>query len=141
MERHQTRRTSRCSAVSRSGRTLPPERDRSWSEFSPPQRTSPDVLLCRGEYQIQPPLPFTPGVELCGEVISIGDAVTKFAIGDRVIGTPTLPLGGFAELSLLDQDDAYLAPPSLDDAEASTLSIGIPDELVCPAPSHPLTAW
>lgn len=84
----------------------------------------PDVLLCRGEYQIQPPLPFTPGVELCGEVISIGDAVTKFAIGDRVIGTPTLPLGGFAELSLLDQDDAYLAPQSLDDAEASTLSIG-----------------
>ena len=28
----------------------------------------PDVLLCRGTYQVRPPLPFCPGVELCGEV-------------------------------------------------------------------------
>lgn len=41
----------------------------------------PDVLMCRGEYQIKPPLPFTPGVELCGEVVSVGDSVTKFAVG------------------------------------------------------------
>ena len=27
----------------------------------------PDVLMCRGLYQVKPPLPFTPGVELCGE--------------------------------------------------------------------------
>ncbi|MFD9637538.1 alcohol dehydrogenase catalytic domain-containing protein, partial [Streptomyces violascens] len=27
----------------------------------------PDALLCRGQYQIRPPLPFTPGVEICGE--------------------------------------------------------------------------
>ncbi|MEV8411843.1 hypothetical protein AB0R12_40910, partial [Streptomyces niveus] len=26
----------------------------------------PDALLCRGQYQIRPPLPFTPGVEICG---------------------------------------------------------------------------
>ena len=31
----------------------------------------PDVLLCRGEYQVRPPLPFTPGVELCGEVVAV----------------------------------------------------------------------
>jgi len=45
----------------------------------------PDVLMCRGEYQIKPPLPFTPGVELCGEVVSVGESVTKFAggSGDR----------------------------------------------------------
>ena len=29
----------------------------------------PDVLLCRGEYQVRPDLPFTPGVEACGEVV------------------------------------------------------------------------
>ncbi|XGU18123.1 NADPH:quinone oxidoreductase family protein [Rhodococcus sp. 3Y1] len=84
----------------------------------------PDVLMCRGEYQIKPPLPFTPGVELCGEVVSVGESVTKFAVGDRVIGNPSLPSGGFAEYSVLDQNNTFPAPSALDDAEASALSIG-----------------
>lgn len=84
----------------------------------------PDVLLCRGEYQIKPPLPFTPGVELCGEVLAVGDGVTRFEVGDRVIGNPNLPMGGFAEMAVLEEANAFSAPASLDDAEASTLSIG-----------------
>ena len=28
----------------------------------------PDVLMCRGEYQVKPPLPFTPGAEVSGVV-------------------------------------------------------------------------
>ena len=35
----------------------------------------PDVLLCRGEYQMRPELPFTPGVEACGEVLAVGSDV------------------------------------------------------------------
>ncbi len=84
----------------------------------------PDVLLCRGEYQIKPPLPFTPGVELCGEVVALGEGVTEFAVGDRVIGMPSLPNGGFAELALMSVATAFPAPATLDDAEASALSIG-----------------
>ncbi|MFF2082794.1 NADPH:quinone oxidoreductase family protein [Nocardia sp. NPDC058176] len=84
----------------------------------------PDVLLCRGKYQITPPLPFTPGVELCGEVVEIGDGVTRFAVGDRVIGNPNLPAGAFAEHTVLDEANAFAAPAALDDAEASALSIG-----------------
>ncbi|MFG1783943.1 NADPH:quinone oxidoreductase family protein [Rhodococcus oryzae] len=84
----------------------------------------PDVLLCRGEYQIKPPLPFTPGVELCGEVVAVGDSVTRFAVGDRVIGNPSLPGGGFAELAVMEETNTFPAPASLDDAEASALSIG-----------------
>ena len=46
----------------------------------------PDVLMIRGGYQVRPPLPFTPGVELCGEVVAACLGVTGFAPGDRVIG-------------------------------------------------------
>ncbi|MFC9551743.1 NADPH:quinone oxidoreductase family protein [Rhodococcus sp. NPDC056960] len=84
----------------------------------------PDVLLCRGEYQIKPPLPFTPGVELCGEVVGLGEGVTGFSVGDRVIGMPSLPHGGFAELAIMSSATAFPAPEALDDAEASALSIG-----------------
>jgi NADPH:quinone reductase len=84
----------------------------------------PDVLLCRGEYQIKPPLPFTPGVELCGEVVAAGEHVTKFVVGDRVIGNPNMPSGSFAELAVMEQMNTFPAPGSLDDAEASALSIG-----------------
>ena len=48
----------------------------------------PDVLMCRGGYQVRPPLPFTPGVELCGEVVAAGPDVTGVAPGDRLIGGP-----------------------------------------------------
>ncbi|EKT77134.1 quinone oxidoreductase [Rhodococcus opacus M213] len=84
----------------------------------------PDVLLCRGEYQIKPPLPFTPGVELCGDVLKVGDGVTRFAVGDRVIGNPNLPGGGFAQMAVMDEANTFAAPSALDDAEASALSIG-----------------
>jgi NADPH2:quinone reductase len=79
----------------------------------------PDVLLCRGEYQVKVPLPFTLGVELCGEVTVVGDGVTGFAPGMRVIGDTALPNGAFAEYAIMDASAALAAPPALDDAEAA----------------------
>jgi NADPH:quinone reductase len=79
----------------------------------------PDVLLCRGTYQVRPPLPFSPGVELCGEVVETGPEVTGFAAGDRVIGGAVLPSGGFAEYALMDATRTFPAPAGLDDAEAA----------------------
>jgi len=79
----------------------------------------PDVLMCRGSYQVRPPLPFTPGVELCGEVVAVGSDVTGVAVGDRVIGSPVLPSGAFAELALMDAATVLTAPEGLDDAEAA----------------------
>ena len=84
----------------------------------------PDVLMCRGLYQVKPPLPFTPGVELCGEVAALGPGSTGFAVGDRVIGSPVLPAGGFAELALMDTATTFPAPVGLDDAEAAAFFIG-----------------
>ncbi|MGW6275130.1 NADPH:quinone oxidoreductase family protein [Streptomyces sp. NPDC055060] len=74
----------------------------------------PDALLCRGQYQITPPLPFTPGVEICGETED----------GRRVIANPALPYGGFAEYALADAAAVLPAPDALDDAEAAALHIG-----------------
>ncbi|MFF0714505.1 NADPH:quinone oxidoreductase family protein [Streptomyces bauhiniae] len=74
----------------------------------------PDALLCRGQYQIRPPLPFTPGVEICGETED----------GRRVIANPALPYGGFAEYALADARALLPAPEALDDAEAAALHIG-----------------
>lgn len=84
----------------------------------------PDVLMCRGLYQVKPPLPFTPGVELCGEVAALGPGTTGFAVGDRVIGSSVLPAGGFAELALMDTATTFAAPGGLDDAEAAAFYIG-----------------
>ncbi|WRZ94350.1 NADPH:quinone oxidoreductase family protein [Streptomyces sp. NBC_01007] len=74
----------------------------------------PDALMCRGHYQVRPPLPFTPGVEICGETED----------GRRVIATPALPYGGFAEYAVADAAALLPAPDALDDAEAAALHIG-----------------
>jgi NADPH2:quinone reductase len=79
----------------------------------------PDVLLCRGEYQVRPELPFTPGVEACGEVLAVGAQVSTVAVGDRVVGTCVLPHGSFAEEAVMDADVAFPAPPGLADAQAA----------------------
>ncbi|MDH2413592.1 NADPH:quinone oxidoreductase family protein [Nocardioides sp. CER19] len=84
----------------------------------------PDALMCRGLYQVRPELPFTPGVELCGEVVALGDEVTGFAVGDRVVGASVLPYGGFADVALMDVATTFPAPASLDDAQAASLYIG-----------------
>ncbi|WP_027342739.1 NADPH:quinone oxidoreductase family protein [Hamadaea tsunoensis] len=92
----------------------------------------PDVLMCRGHYQVRPPLPFTPGVELCGEVVGAGERLREppevqsaegFAEGDRIIGTPKLPHGALAEYAIVTAADAFPAPEKLADAEASALLI------------------
>ena len=84
----------------------------------------PDILMCRGLYQVKPPLPFTPGVELCGEVAALGTGATGFSVGDRVIGASVLPAGGFAQLALMDTATTFPAPGGLDNAQAAAFYIG-----------------
>jgi NADPH2:quinone reductase len=83
----------------------------------------PDVLMCRGAYQERPELPFTPGVEVCGEISALGDGVTGLAVGDRVIGMLSGRHGGFAEYAVLAAQFCFPAPPSLDAAEAASLTV------------------
>jgi NADPH2:quinone reductase len=83
----------------------------------------PDVLMCRGQYQERPNLPFTPGVELCGEVSALGEGLHGVAVGDRVMGMPIRQHGSFAEYSVLPGDLVFPAPPELDAAEAAAFCI------------------
>ncbi len=61
----------------------------------------PDVLMVAGLYQVKPELPFVPGVEVSGEVIS-APATSGFKSGDRVMAlldSAGLTHGGFAEIA------------------------------------------
>ncbi len=77
----------------------------------------PDLLMTRGEYQHKPPLPFIPGMELCGEVEAIGDCVTQWAIGDAVTGGAKT--GGFAEYAVSSAAALRPKPARLSFAETS----------------------
>jgi NADPH:quinone reductase len=72
----------------------------------------PDILMAQGVYQEKPPLPYTPGFELCGEVVETGQ---------RVIGAPSGGPGAFAEYALMDADAAWPAPEGLSDEKAAAL--------------------
>lgn len=83
----------------------------------------PDALLCRGHYQVRPPLPFTPGVEACGVIVAVGPGVERLQAGDRVMGGAVLPHGTFAEFALLAESSTFPAPAALDDAEAAAFTL------------------
>ncbi|MCB1744749.1 MAG: NADPH:quinone oxidoreductase family protein, partial [Gammaproteobacteria bacterium] len=45
----------------------------------------PDILMVEGKYQVKPKLPFTPGLELAGTVLEVGDGVDHLVPGQRVL--------------------------------------------------------
>lgn len=55
----------------------------------------PDVLMIQGLYQMKPSFPFSPGLEVSGDVIEVADDVENVNIGDRVIAT--MMYGGMVE--------------------------------------------
>jgi NADPH2:quinone reductase len=81
-----------------------------------------DILLCQGKYQERPPLPFTPGAEVAGEVLAVGAGV-ELAVGSRVLGAPPLPHGGLAERVVLPASTAYPIPDTLSSVKAAALFI------------------
>jgi NADPH:quinone reductase len=72
----------------------------------------PDVLMAAGLYQERPPLPYTPGIELCGEVVETGQ---------RVLGSPSGGPGAFAEYALMDAQGAFPVPDGMPDEKAASL--------------------
>ena len=78
-----------------------------------------DGLFVQGRYQIKPPLPFTPGGEVAGDVIAVGDGVDSLAVGDRVLAMPWL--GGFAGQVEVPAGAAVRIPGDLTYGQAAAL--------------------
>ncbi|MBW9204442.1 NADPH:quinone oxidoreductase family protein [Mumia sp. zg.B17] len=70
----------------------------------------PEVLQTRGLYQLKPPLPFVPGSEVAGEVVSAPSG-SGFSTGDRVAAFPML--GGFAERAVSGVDMTFHLPDNV----------------------------
>ena len=72
----------------------------------------PDALLVQGLYQVKPPLPFSPGMELAGVVTQVGTGVRNLEPGDRVIASPGR--GGFAQECLVPAERVSRLPAGMD---------------------------
>ncbi len=79
-----------------------------------------DTLIIQGRYQVRPPLPFTPGVEIAGEVVEAGPGA-GIEPGERV--GAQIELGGFAEYALADAAFALRLPEGVDAAEVAALPV------------------
>lgn len=102
-----------------------------------------DLAVLSGTYLPNLPLPYVPVSDACGVVESVGEGVTRFAPGDRVVpcyiqgwrdgaltreqrfgATLGGPLPGvLQEFVVVPAEDAVRAPDCLSDDEASTLPI------------------
>ncbi|RXR26018.1 NADPH:quinone oxidoreductase family protein [Sphingobium fluviale] len=80
----------------------------------------PDVLIIEDKYQFKPPRPFAPGAEISGEVEAVGEGVTGWAIGDRLIAL-LVPNGGLMEQVIVPAEAAIRMPNDADPIEGAAL--------------------
>lgn len=80
----------------------------------------PDVLIIEDKYQFKPQRPFAPGAEICGEVEAIGDEVSGWAVGDRLIAL-VVPNGGLAEQLIVPVEAAIRIAVDVDPIEGAAL--------------------
>jgi NADPH2:quinone reductase len=84
-----------------------------------------DLAQLAGGYPAPPGWPQdVPGIELAGEVVALGDRVTRFGVGARVMGL--VGGGAQAELAVVNEGEAMAVPPGLGWEEAG----GLPEAYV-----------
>ncbi|MEK9754585.1 MAG: NADPH:quinone oxidoreductase family protein [Rhodospirillaceae bacterium] len=79
-----------------------------------------DTLMVKGDYQVRPPFPFSPGLEVAGEVIECAPGVSAFKPGDRVMAM--VHYGGYATEVVAPAKDVVRIPDSMD----FTIAAGFP---------------
>lgn len=80
-----------------------------------------DTLIIRNKYQTKPPLPFSPGFEVAGEVLEVAPGVTRCQPGERVLAV--VEYGGFAEQVVVPDSDVYGLPDAVDDVTAAGFAV------------------
>lgn len=81
----------------------------------------PDTLIIEGKYQIKPSMPFSPGGEMAGEVLEVGEKVTRFKKGDRVMGLTGF--GAFSEEIVAAEANLLPIPDGMSDEEAAAFTM------------------
>jgi NADPH:quinone reductase len=81
-----------------------------------------DILQCQGKYQEKPAHPFTPGAEVAGVIGEVGEGVS-LSVGQRVLGLPLLPKGGFTEAVVVKEGDVFPIPDEISYEEAAAMFI------------------
>lgn len=71
-----------------------------------------DTLMIQGKYQVRPERPFSPGLEIAGEIAEVGEGVQHLAPGQRVIGLTGY--GGLAEEAVTPAGTVLPMPPGMD---------------------------
>ncbi len=79
----------------------------------------PDVLIIEDKYQFKPKRPFAPGGEIAGEVDALGEGVTGWSVGDRVIAM--VGHGGLQEQVVVGADAALRLPDARSFADGAAL--------------------
>lgn len=80
-----------------------------------------DTLIIEGKYQFRPELPFSPGAEFAGQVMSVGEGVELFEPGDRVMGY--VRWGAVREAVIATEDDLVLLPDGVSEEVAAGLTV------------------
>lgn len=81
----------------------------------------PDTLVIQGKYQFKPPMPFAPGHEVAGEIMEVGEGVTGFKKGDRVIGAAGH--GGYADEIVLGVEHILPMPDNMTYPEGAAFTM------------------
>ena len=76
-----------------------------------------DTLMIAGHYQVKPPFPFSPGLEVAGHILDVGESVTHLKVGTRVVAL--CGYGGFAEEVIAPANVIFPKPPMMDYETAS----------------------
>lgn len=82
----------------------------------------PDILMCEGKYQVKPPMPFIPGLEVAGEVLEVGAGVTHVGPGSRVMAFARLA-GGYASEIVLPGGIVTPIPDAMDFTTAAAFPV------------------
>lgn len=79
----------------------------------------PDTLMIRDLYQFKPERPYAPGSELAGTIAALGDGVTGWSVGDRVMAM--IGNGGLAEKVVVPAERLFALPDDVEFATGASL--------------------